>query len=83
MISIGGYTFGVDDKCALFLRINDWQDDLAKHAPPPGGFRDKIPKHPKAEHIPGRKPGRPRKTAATPLETVPEGMATINELATA
>jgi hypothetical protein len=33
MISIGGYTFGVDDKCALFLRINDWQDDLAKHAP--------------------------------------------------
>jgi hypothetical protein len=83
MTSSGAYESGTDDKCALFLRINDWQDDLAKHAPPPGGFRDKIPKHPKAAYIPGRKPGRPRKTAATPLETVPEGMATINELATA
>jgi hypothetical protein len=79
MISIGGYTFGVDDKCALFLRINDWQNDLAKHAPPAGGNREQVEKQ---EHRSVRGPGRPRKDASKGLEAMPEGMETINHGAT-
>lgn len=66
MTSSGGYEIGTDDKCALFLRINDWQEDLAKHAPPAGGDRTKVAK---VVHPHGHKIGRPRKDASKGLET--------------
>jgi len=77
MTASGLYEFGTDDKCALWLRINDWQDDLAKHAPPAGGRPHlKIIKH----YVPTGKPrGRPRKDAAKGLEVIAEGSSSIIE----
>jgi hypothetical protein len=69
MTAAGLYEPGTDDKCALFLRINDWQDDIVKHAPPAGGDRVKVAK---IVHVPGRRPGRPRKDASKGLSIIKE-----------